>query len=92
MQNTGTEEGCAGKMTANELDQRQVIAMAKLTLESLAKRVEALERAVAAEAPKRARKVIGMFRDSEFMHAVDEECQRTREAERQAAHRQESPD
>jgi hypothetical protein len=70
--------------------------MAKLTLESLAKRVEALERAVAAEAPKRARKdwrkVIGMFRDSEFMRAVDEECQRRREAERQAAHRQESPD
>lgn len=83
-------------MTGEELDQRQEVAMAKLTLESLAKRVEALERAVAAKVPNRAtkdwRKVIGMFRDSEFMRAVDEECQRMRDAEREAAHREESPD
>jgi hypothetical protein len=83
-------------MAANELDQRQAVAMAKLTLESLAKRVEALERAVAAKVPKRApkdwRKVIAMFGDSEFMREVDEECQRMREAEREAARHEESAD
>jgi hypothetical protein len=74
--------------------------MADLTLESLAKRVEALEIALAEQAPNRSpngslknwRKVIGMFRDSDFMRAVDEECQRMREAEREAARRGESPE
>jgi len=33
------------------------------------------------------RKVVGMFRDSEFMRQVDEECLRMREAEREAARR-----
>jgi hypothetical protein len=70
--------------------------MAELTLESLAKRVEALEIALAAQAPPRPpkdwRKVIGMFRDSEFMRQVDEECQRLREAEREAARGGESPE
>ena len=50
--------------------------MAELSLESLAKRVEALERALAAQtpnhSPKNWRKVVGMFHDSEFMRAVDE--------------------
>jgi hypothetical protein len=63
--------------------------MTELTLESLAKRVEALEKALAAKplrtAAKDWRKVIGMFRDSEFMREVDEECLRSREAERAAA-------
>jgi hypothetical protein len=63
--------------------------MAELTLESLAKRVEALEIASEVQVPIRPRKdwrkVIGMFRDSEFMRAVDEECHRMREAEREAA-------
>ena len=63
--------------------------MPELTLESLAKRVEALEAALATKRPDRAakdwRKVVGMFHDSEFMRAVDEECQRMREAEREAA-------
>ena len=61
--------------------------MSELTLESLAKRVEALERSAGAaqRAGKDWRKVIGMFHDSEFMREVDEECQRTRELERQAA-------
>ena len=61
--------------------------MSELTLESLAKRVEALEAAVKPAAPqaKDWRKVIGMFRDSEFMRQVDEECLRTREAEREQA-------
>lgn len=65
--------------------------MSDLTLAALAKRVEALETALAAKgsnpAPKDWRKVVGMFRDSEFMREVDDECQRLREAEREAARR-----
>ena len=68
--------------------------MTNVSLESLAKRVEALETAlstqVANRPPKDWRKVIGMFRDSEFMRAVDDECQRMREAEREAARIEES--
>jgi hypothetical protein len=66
--------------------------MAQLTLESLAKRVEALETALATKdgARKDWRKVIGMFGDSDFMREVDEECQRMREAEREAARHEES--
>ena len=60
--------------------------MTELTLESLARRVEALEAAVAVKELNRPlkdwRKVIGVFGDSEFMREVDEECQRMREAER----------
>ncbi len=60
--------------------------MNELTLESLAKRVEALEKAIATKgmdrAPKDWRKVVGMFRDSEFMREVDEEYLRMREAAR----------
>lgn len=63
--------------------------MDELTLESLAKRVEALEAAVASsEAVRPAkdwRRTIGMFGDSEFMREVDEECRRMREAEREEA-------
>lgn len=70
--------------------------MNELTLESLAKRVEALEMALAAKPPTTARKdwrkVVGMFRDSDFMRAVDEECQRLREAEREEARRGEGPE
>ena len=48
--------------------------MAELALEALAKRVEALEVALAAKgsnaSPKDWQKVIGMFRDSEFMRTV----------------------
>jgi len=65
--------------------------MNDLTLESLAKRVEALEKVIATKGPGQSRKdwrkVVGMFRDSEFMRKVDEECQRIREAEREAARR-----
>jgi len=70
--------------------------MNPLTLESLAKRVEALEIALAAKEPnhsaKNWRKVVGMFRDSEFMREVDEECHRRRETEREAARRGEVPE
>jgi predicted transposase YdaD len=65
--------------------------MTDLTLESLAKRVEALEKVISTKGPvdsrKDWRKVVGMFRDSEFMREVDEECQRMREAERESARR-----
>ena len=70
--------------------------MSELTLESLAKRVEALETALAAKerngSPKDWRKVVGMFHDSDFMRAVDEECLRLRESEREAARCEESPE
>jgi hypothetical protein len=65
--------------------------MNDLTLKSLAKRVEALEKVIATKEPDQSRKdwrkVVGMFRDSEFMRKVDEECLRSREAEREAARR-----
>jgi hypothetical protein len=68
--------------------------MAKLTLQSLAKRVEALEMALATGGPVRRgkdwRRVIGMFGDSEFMRKVDEECHRMRESERKLARRGDS--
>ena len=70
--------------------------MVGLTLESLAKRVEALENALTLKTPERPRKdwrrVVGMFGDSEFMRAVDEECERMREAEREAARRGDLPE
>jgi hypothetical protein len=50
-----------------------------------------LEKVIATKAPDQSRKdwrkVVGKFRDSEFMRKVDEECLRTREAEREAARR-----
>jgi len=68
--------------------------MGKLTLESLAKRVEALEAALAAnlakQRPKDWHRVVGMFHESEFMRAVDEECLRQRELEREVARAEES--
>lgn len=64
-------------------------AMRKLTLESLAKRVEALERIIREKRSDHSRKdwrrVIGMFHNSEFMREVDEECAHSREAERTRA-------
>jgi hypothetical protein len=65
--------------------------MAELTLDSLARRVEALERALnlqrAAEAPKDWRRAVGKCGDSEFMRQVDAEGQALREAERAAIDR-----
>jgi hypothetical protein len=70
-------------------EDREEHTMEQLTLESLAKRVEALEIALASSplsrSPKDWRRVVGMFHESDFMRAVDEECQRMREAEREAA-------
>lgn len=70
--------------------------MAKLTLESLAKRVEALETALASsepnDSPKDWRKAVGMFAGSEFMKRVDEEGRRIRESEREAARHEAASD
>ncbi len=67
-----------------------------VTLESLAQRVEALERAINLKlTPPRQkdwRRVVGMFGDSEFMRQVDAEGQAIREAERAEAQRPESPE
>jgi hypothetical protein len=69
--------------------------MNELTLESLAKRVEALEIALAAKESNRPakdwRKVVGMFHGSDFMRQVDEECLRMREQEREKARREDQP-
>jgi hypothetical protein len=60
--------------------------MAKPTLESLEKRVAALEAALAeSQSKKDWRKAVGMFTGSEFMKRVDEEGRQIREAERKAA-------
>ena len=70
--------------------------MSELTLEALAKRVEALEVAFAAKERGRAakdwRRVVGMFGDSDFMRTVDDECARMREAEREAARSEGTPE
>ena len=63
--------------------------MNEVTLESLARRVEALEHALDLKpslAGKDAwRRVVGMFADSDFMRQVDEEGRKIREAEREQA-------
>lgn len=68
--------------------------MNELTLEALAKRIEVLENALATTGPVRRRKdwrrVVGMFQDSAFMHEVEAECRRQREAEREQARREEA--
>jgi hypothetical protein len=68
--------------------------MPDLTLESLAKRVEALEKQ-AEQNTKSARKkdwrrVVGMFDGSDFMKQLDDEVAAAREAERKAAREGES--
>jgi hypothetical protein len=63
----------------------------ELTLESLARRVEAIERQLASqrsgERKKDWRRVVGIFEDTEFSRAVDEEGRKIREADREAAER-----
>ena len=63
--------------------------MKQLSLESLERRIEAIEIALAAEQPGRTskdwRKAIGMFAGSDFMKQVDEEGRRIREAGREEA-------
>jgi hypothetical protein len=67
--------------------------MGELTLESLARRVEALEHALSLKradgAPKDWRRALGRCDDTEFMRQVDAEGQALREAERAEAQRAE---
>ena len=69
-------------------------AVDQITLESLARRVEALERALNQQMKpvrqKDWRRVVGMFGDSEFMKQVDAAGRAIREAERAEAQRAES--
>ncbi len=63
--------------------------MQPVTLESLAQRVDALERALRMVPPPPGnddwQRVVGMFAGSHFMKQVDEEGRRIREAERAQA-------
>jgi hypothetical protein len=61
--------------------------MSKLTLETMAKRIESLEKRLAelTRPAKDWRSVVGMFDGSDFMRQVDEEGRAIREADRQAA-------
>jgi hypothetical protein len=69
--------------------------MSELSLESLARRVDALEQAlgIAQATPRKKdwRRVVGMFGESEFMRQVDAEGQAIREADREDARRGEPP-
>jgi hypothetical protein len=60
--------------------------MSEVTLESLAQRVEALERALDMKPPLTGKnawyRVVGMFAGSDFMRQVDEEGRKIRETER----------
>ncbi len=60
--------------------------MSELTLESLAQRVEVLERALDVKTHRPDKNawqsVVGMFAGSDFMRQVDEEGRKIREAER----------
>ena len=66
--------------------------MIEPTLESLAQRVDALEREVGLQRSKVPvkdwRRVVGIAGDSEFMRQIDEEGRKIREAEREEARRE----
>jgi hypothetical protein len=66
--------------------------MNELTLESLAKRVEALERMLQPTDAKRLdwESVEGISGDRDWAHRIEEEGQAIREAEREEARRRES--
>jgi hypothetical protein len=56
------------------------------TLESLAKRIEEIERRLDNQSPKKDwRSAAGMFTSNELSRAVDEEGRKIREADREAA-------
>ena len=63
--------------------------MPELTLEALAKRLEAVEKQLAEQQNPPARKkdwrrTVGMFAGSEFIKELDAECEAIREADRKA--------
>ena len=64
----------------------------EITLESLAQRIEAIERTLKLKPPhpdKNAwQAVVGMFADTDFMRQVDEEGRKIREAERAEAQKE----
>ena len=64
--------------------------MPDVTLQDLTKRVEALEKKLAAPPAPDWRSVVGMFDDSEFMIEMLTEVEKTREAEREEARRGEA--
>jgi hypothetical protein len=69
--------------------------MSELTLESLARRLEEVERRLNEKETDRVkdwRKVAGMFTGREFSKAVDEEGRKVREADREAAARNSESD
>jgi hypothetical protein len=70
--------------------------MSPLTLEALAQRVEAIERALRIQSPSHGkegwRSVVGMFAGSDFMKQVDEEGRKIREAERAQAQQEPAPE
>ena len=61
--------------------------MPKITLENLAARIEALEKAAEQKAQRKKdwRRTVGMFAGNEFIKELDAECFAMREAERNAA-------
>lgn len=61
--------------------------MPEITLESLAARVEVLEKAAEQKEPRKKdwRRTVGMFAGNEFVKELDAECSAMREAERTAA-------
>lgn len=61
--------------------------MPEVTLQDLAKRVEALEKKLASAPNQDWRSAVGMFDDSPFMIELLAELEKTREAERDAARR-----
>jgi hypothetical protein len=71
--------------------------MAELTLEALAKRIEALEKKLAereaekTERKKDWRRVVGNSEDNEFTRSMQAEIEAAREADRRAA-QQENPE
>jgi hypothetical protein len=62
--------------------------MNEVTLESLARRVEALERALGLTDKNAWQRVVGMFTGSEIMREIDEEGRKIRVAERAEARRE----
>jgi translation initiation factor 2B subunit (eIF-2B alpha/beta/delta family) len=79
-------------MEIEKYSQSEGTIMNEPTLESLAQRIDALERELrmhrATETKKDWRRVVGIAGDSELMREIDDEGRRIREAEREDARRE----